>query len=415
MRKYCIFIIIGGLSPIWASKSGCNRFFEENRESFVEPLSASSRIGAAPKGPSTSGESPVLYRTLGKDEALPSKAAELPPSYQNFIDEVRADSKPSEQPPSHLAFKETGKDSSPLPPSIKALRSFPPSKEELDIQERIRGEYYKLAQNRDHVLTDTEMIRWLLDRSDVRGKFSHMAFALLPAIQAKEGPTGSDPFRIKETVRFVLKSQEPTIIIGALKVIFDQFERWMPFISRYDLYQLEGSSVWQSPLLKKQPLMAELKRTVSNLQFVMKSNEESILYYQNRNYEKAEALEHQWVKTFSANIVNTPNNIAIKRLSVIVALRIYSTLHKYNPEVYQKPHPTFQNSVLLWLDFMADHWDGGAPFSRQALELILQNENLFGVRKSEMDPQKAHSKEDIQEMVRKIRKKIIADYNIPVI
>ena len=250
----------------------------------------------------------------------------------------------------------------------------------------------------NYLITDKETAKQVLDLADLRikeGNFDRVVFSLLPYIKV-EGESLYDlhSFRIQRILQSALSPGSKIIQQISEIMIFD-IERWLSNLTTEHIKYLIDV-----------PMLAHAEQESLN---IVRLDFKQLLKVMNiidnvaeRKFNHPVYLEFLLFSVLN-NIVENGRKIYIKRIAVVASLSIHANLFRNHPDLYGGYHPYFYNKLLSNLKGMQQVWNGDSHLCLKMLQLIGENDKLFGVYPKKLGFQKQTAR-NVEKIVEKIRK-----------
>ena len=257
----------------------------------------------------------------------------------------------------------------------------------------------------DYCITDKNTARHILDLADLsvrEGNFDNKVFVMLPYIKV----TDLHLFRIQQILKSAL-SPDSEISEETFAIMIIAFERWLPYLTTEHIKYLINIPMLVHP---EQESSRNIRLEFKQLLTVMNIIE----HVAERKFWHPIYLENL-IFSMLNKIVDEGRKIYIRRMAIVASLSIHSNLFRSHPDIYDGYHPYYYDNLYGVLGGMQKVWSGGSHVCLRMLQIIIENDKLFGVYPSEPDPQKQQNAGNIEQIIEKIRKNWVQSGRLSVI
>ena len=257
----------------------------------------------------------------------------------------------------------------------------------------------------DYCITDKNTARHILDLADLsvrEGNFDNKVFVMLPYIKV----TDLHLFRIQQILKSAL-SPDSEISEETFAIMIIAFERWLPYLTTEHIKYLINIPMLVHP---EQESSRNIRLEFKQLLTVMNIIE----HVAERKFWHPIYLENL-IFSMLNKIVDEGRKIYIRRMAIVASLSIHSNLFRSHTDIYDGYHPYYYDNLYGVLGGMQKVWSGGSHVCLRMLQIIIENDKLFGVYPSEPDPQKQQNAGNIEQIIETIRKNWVQSGRLSVI
>ena len=254
-------------------------------------------------------------------------------------------------------------------------------------------EAFLMSGTRDYRVTDQNTASHILDLADLsarEGNFDRNAFFLLPYITVND----LHSFRIQQILKSAL-SPDSKIRQKAFETMIMDFEIWLTFVTTEHVnYMINMPLLVNADQDSLKNIRLDLKQLIKVMNILENVAE--------RKFFHPIYLENLLFGTL-IKLVKNGRRFYIRRMAIVVSLRLHANLFRNHPDLYDGYHPYFYDNVLQTLGCMNRLWNGNSYLCEKMLQVIRENESLFGIYPSDFELEKKQSTNDVERMVEKIR------------